>query len=101
MDLLKHLAIPQSVEHFHVLVVIGGLMSVILFPYLGFLLGSSVLSYVYNRKGTTERNHLLTQFAKDLVDITLVNKSLPTILALIPSFGLVFVLAQIDRKSVV
>jgi cytochrome c len=99
MDLLKHLAIPQSVEHFHVLVVIGGLMSVILFPYLGFLLGSSVLSYVYNRKGTTERNHLLTRFAKDLVDITLVNKSLPTILALIPSFGLVFVLAQMLQST--
>jgi len=99
MDLLKHLAIPQSIEHFHVLVVIGGLMSVILYPYLGFLLGSSILSYVYNRKGTAEQKHHFTQFAKDLIDIVLINKSVPSILALIPSFGLVFVLAQILQST--
>jgi hypothetical protein len=35
MDLLKTLAIPQSVEHFHVLILIGGLISIVLYPYLG------------------------------------------------------------------
>ena len=50
MDFLKDLALPQSTEHFHVLILIGALISAILYPYLGFLFGSSFLSYFFNRK---------------------------------------------------
>ena len=99
MDLLKTLAIPQSVEHFHVLILIEGLISVVLYPYLGFLLGSSVLSYFLNRKGTREHNNILTRFSKDLVDIVLFNKSIPTFLALVPSFSSVFVFAQLLQST--
>ena len=99
MDLLKTLAIPQSVEHFHVLILIGGLISIVLYPYLGFLLGSSVISYFVNRKGTRERNDNLTRFAKELIDIVLFNKSIPTFLALVPSFSSVFVFAQVLQST--
>jgi cytochrome c len=75
------------------------LVSVVLYPYLGFLLGSSVLSYVLNRKGTRERNHNLTRLAKDLIDIVLFNKSIPLFLALLPSFSSVFVFAQILQST--
>ena len=99
MDLLKTLAIPQSVEHFHVLIVIGGLVSIVLYPYLGFLLGSSVISYSMNRKGTRERNHAQTRFAKDLIDVALFNKTLPVFLALLPSFSSIFVFAQVLQST--
>ena len=99
MDLLKTLAIPQSVEHFHVLILIGGLVSVVLYPYLGFLLGSSVISYFMNRKGTREKNHVLTQFAKELIDIALFNKSVPAFLAIIPSLSSIFVFAQVLQST--
>ena len=99
MDLLTNLAIPQSVEHFHVLILIGGLISIVLYPYLGFLLGSSVLSYFYNRKGTRERNRQLTRFSNDLIVIVLYNKSVPTILALVPSFTSIFIYAQLLQST--
>jgi cytochrome c len=99
MDLLKTLAIPQSVEHFHVLILIEGLISIVLYPYLGFLLGSSVLSYFLNRMGTRERNHNHTRFAEDLIDIALFSKSVPTFLALLPSFSSVFVFAQLLQST--
>ena len=99
MDLLKTLAIPQSVEHFHVLILIGGLISIVLYPYLGFLLGSSVISYFVNRKGTREQNHNLTRFAKELIDIVLYDKTIPTFLALVPSFSSVFVFAQVLQST--
>jgi cytochrome c551/c552 len=99
MDFLKTLAIPQSIEHFHVLILIGGLISIVLYPYLGFLLGSSVLSYVYNRKGTRERNLQLIGFAKDLIDTALYDKTIPAFLALLPSFSLVFVYAQVLQST--
>jgi len=99
MDLLKTLATPQSVEHFHVLILVGGLASIVLYPYLGFLLGSSVISYFLNRKGTKEGNRNLTRFAKNLIDIVLFNKSIPTFLAVLPAFSSVFVFAQVLQST--
>jgi cytochrome c len=99
MDFLKHLATPQSVGHFHLLLVIAGLLSTILYPYLGFLLGSSFLSVLFNKKGMREGEPRFVRFAKDLVDTALFNKSIPTFLALLPCFSLVFVYAQLMQST--
>jgi len=99
MDLLKNLATPQSIGHFHLLLVIGGLISVVLYPYLGFLLGSSFLSFLFNRKGVREGDRRYVRFAKDLIDTALFNKTIPTFLALLPGFSLVFVEAQLMQST--
>jgi len=99
MDFLKNLAIPQSIGHFHLLLLIAGMIAVVLYPYLGFLLGSSFFSYLFNRKGTREGDRLLVRFAKDLIDTALFNKTVPTFLALLPSFSLVFVYAQLLQST--
>jgi cytochrome c len=99
MDLLKSLALPQSTEHFHVLILIGALISVVLYPYLGFLLGSSFLSYIFDRKGIKEGKHQHVAFARSLIENVLANKTLPTFLALLPSFSLIFVFAQILQST--
>jgi cytochrome c len=99
MDFLKNLATPQSIGHFHLLLVIAGLISIVLYPYLGFLLGSSFFSYLFNRKGIREGEPRLVRFAKDLIDTALFNKTIPTFLALLPSFSLVFVYAQLMQST--
>jgi cytochrome c len=99
MELLKNLATPQSVGHFHLLLVIAGLLSCILYPYLGFLLGSSFLSIFFNRKGMKEGDRRFVRFAKDLIDTALFNKTVPTFLALLPSFSLIFVYAQLMQST--
>ena len=99
MDFLKHLATPQSVGHFHLLLFIAGLLSAVLYPYLGFLLGSSFLSIFFNKRGMREGNPRFVRFAKDLIDTALFNKSIPTFLALLPCFSLVFVYAQLMQST--
>ncbi len=99
MDVLKSLAFPTSIEHYHLLLLIGALVSVVLYPYLGFLLGTSFLSYRYDRKGRKEGNPLYVRFAKDLIETALINKTVPVFFALIPAFALVFIYAQLLQST--
>jgi len=99
MDVLKTLAFPPSVEHYHLLVLIGALISVGFYPYFGFLLGSSFLSYRYEKKGRKEGNALYLRLAKDLIGTALYNKTIPAFLALIPAFSMIFVYAQLLQTT--
>ena len=99
MEFLKDLALPQAVEHYHLLLVVEGLIAIVILPYLGFLLGASALSYVYNRKGRSGDHPLYLRFAKDLIDTAVPNKALPTFLALIPGLTLVFISAQLMQST--
>lgn len=94
MDVLKDLASPPSLEHYHLLLLIGALVSLVLFPYLGFLLGTSFLSNRFERRGRKKGNPLYLRFARNLSETALVNRTLPTVLALLPSLSIVFVYAQ-------
>ena len=99
MDVLKTLAFPPSIEHYHLLLLIGALISMVLYPYFGFLLGASFFSYRYEKKGRKEGNALYVRLAKDLIGIVLYNKTLPTFLALIPAFSMMFVYAQVLQTT--
>lgn len=99
MDVLKTLAFPPSIEHYHLLLLIGALISVVFYPYFGFLLGTSFLSYRYEKKGRKEGNPLYIKLAKDLIGTALYNKTLPTFLALVPSFSMIFVYAQLLQTT--
>ena len=99
MDVLKTLAFPPSVEHYHLLLLIGALISIVFYPYVGFLLGTSFFSYRYEKKGRKEGNALYITLAKDLIGTALYNKTLPTFLALIPAFSMIFVYAQLLQTT--
>jgi cytochrome c551/c552 len=94
MEFLKDIAIPQSLEHFHLLVLISALSSLVFIPYLGFVVGSSILSLWYNHRGRKDTNVVFLQFAHELIDRALFNKSLVLFLAVLPGLTLVFVYAQ-------
>ena len=99
MDVFKILAFPPSVEHYHLLLLIGALISIVFYPYFGFLLGASFFSYRYEKKGRKEGNVLYVRLAKDLIKTALYNKTLPTFLALIPAFSMIFVYAQLLQTT--
>jgi cytochrome c len=99
MDVLKTLAFPPSVEHYHLLLLIGALISIVFYPYFGFLLGASFFSYRYEKKGRKEGNPLYLRLAKDLIGTALYNKTLPTFLALLPAFSIIFVYAQLLQTT--
>jgi cytochrome c len=95
MEFLKELAIPQSLEHVRLLVLISTISSVVYVPYVSFVLGSSILSLWFNRKRHTQENAIFLNFAHELIDTVLFNKSGVTFLALLPAFSLVLSYAQI------
>ena len=95
MEFLKDIAVHQSLEHFHLLLLVMTLSSLVLLPYLGFAAGSSLISLWYNRRGRRENNLVYIQFAHDLIDRALFNKSLVLFLAVLPGLSVVFAYAQI------
>ncbi|MBA4311459.1 MAG: hypothetical protein C0417_02400 [Chlorobiaceae bacterium] len=99
MDFLKDAALPQSLEHFHLIVLIAVINSLMFVPFLTFLLGSSVLSNLFDRKGRRENNPSYNKIAKEVIDVALYNKSALTFLGIIPGISLVFVYAQMLQST--
>jgi hypothetical protein len=95
MEFLKDIAIPQSLEHFRLLVLITTISSIVFIPYLGFAAGSSILSLLYHHRGSRDKNAVFIRFAQELVDHALFSKSLIVFLAILPGLSLVFAYAQI------
>jgi cytochrome c len=99
MDILKDIAIPQSLEHFRLLVLISTLSSLMLLPYLSFTVGSSLVSFWYNRRGRRENNAVFLQVAYELIHRALFNKSLILFLAVLPGLSLTFAYAQFQQGT--
>ncbi len=99
MDLLKSLAMPQSQEHYRLLLFMLNLTFIVFVPYIGFLLGASFLARREERKGRATGNPMKIRFARDLVDIVLANKKVLAFLGVIPSLALVFLYAQLLQQT--
>jgi cytochrome c551/c552 len=95
MEFLKDIAIPQSLEHFRLLVLMTTVSSIVFLPYLGFVAGSSFLSLLYHHRGSRDKNAVFIRFAHELIDRALFSKSLIVFLAILPGLSLVFAYAQI------
>jgi cytochrome c len=94
MEFLKDIAFPQSLEHFHLLVFIAALSTIVMAPYVSFVLGSSVLSLWFNRSQHIRENKDFLKFSHELLNYALPNKSLIAFLAVLPGLSLVFTSAQ-------
>ena len=95
MEFLKEIALPQPIEHFHLLLFILNLTFILFLPYFGFLLGTSVLSVYCHRRSRRTKNPLQLRFARDLIFTGMFSKSGVTFFAILPSFALVFLFAQL------
>lgn len=99
MDILKTIATPQSLEHFHLLVFITALSSVVFVPYLAFALGSSALSVWLDHSGRKTKHPALVKAAKTLANTAFATKSVVTFLGLLPGAVLVFAYAQMMQAT--
>jgi cytochrome c551/c552 len=95
MEFLKEIALPQPIEHFHLLLFILNLTFILFLPYFGFLLGTSVLSVYYHRRACRTNNSMESRFAHDLILTGIFTKSGVTFFALLPALALVFLFAQL------
>jgi cytochrome c len=95
MDFLTHAALPQSTEHFRLLLFVLNVAFVVFLPYLGFLLGSVWAAFRHDVRGRTTGNPLYVRFARDLTHTAVFSKSGLAFLVVIPSLSLVFLYAQL------
>src|SRR5450759_4278259 len=99
MEFLKDIALPQSIEHYRLVILIAGISSVIFLPYIGFVLGSIVLSFRYRIQARKENNVQALAIAYQLAEVPLKTKSVLLFLGIIPGASLVFSFAQMLQST--
>ena len=95
MEFLKTAALPQPAEHVQLLLLMMNVALVALIPYLGFMLGTALLSAICGRRGRSTGDEPLATFAGVVGSIAAPSKSIVAFLAIIPSLSVVFFLAEL------
>jgi cytochrome c551/c552 len=98
MDVLKQIALPQSPEHFRLLLLVLNITTSVLIPYMAFLLVSSFLALRAERRAGRTTGQAAPG-AGVLMDTAMASKGLVAFLGVIPAFTLVFVSAQILQST--
>jgi cytochrome c551/c552 len=99
MEFLKDLAVPLSEDQFHLLLFVTAISSIVFVPYVGFVLGSSVISVWHNLKSGRIHDQRLLQFSYSVINVALYSKSLILFLALIPGMTLSLSYMQILQQT--
>lgn len=99
MDFLKDVALPQSLQHVSLLHFIYAVVFMLFLPFVSLLIGSSIASLSFLTKGRKANNYHALRFAKDLIDITIVNRSVLLIFGIIPFLSLLLIYAQLLHKT--
>jgi cytochrome c len=95
MEFLENFVIPQSSEHIELLHYLTILIFILFVPFISMVLGGISLSIFYKHKGIKENNSSYIQFAKEIIEIVTVNKSLGVILGIVPLLTAVLIYAQL------
>ncbi len=95
MEFLKDVATPQSLEHFHLLLLILNVLLIVYVPYLGLLVGSAIVANRFERRARKEQNGLYRQVAGDLLSTALADTKALIFMGLVPALALIFVFTQI------
>lgn len=94
MNILDNLVIPPGAEHAALLNVLQILTLLIFLPFSGMILGGTVLSLYFNKKGIKEENPLYTKFAKDIMDRLFVKRSAGLAFSVLPVATVTIIYAQ-------
>ena len=94
MNILDNLVIPPGAEHAALLNVLQIITLLIFLPFSGMILGGTIISLYYNRKGLKENNPLYTRFAKDILDKLFVKRSAGIAFSVLPVATTTIIYAQ-------
>lgn len=95
MDFLKDLTLPQSFQHMTLLHFIHALVYLIFLPYLSLLIGSSLTSLYFLSRGRKKGDGHALRYAKEVIDITIVNRGSLLVLGVIPFLSLLLIYTQL------
>lgn len=95
MEVLNNIALPQSTEHFHLLLFIYNIVQAVLLPYAALLTGALILSVRTERRAGADPYGVAGTLARHLVASVLPSRSFVTFFLLLPAVTVVFILAQV------
>lgn len=95
MNFLDKLVLPQSAEHIQLLHYLLMLILFLFIPFIGVVLGSTIISLYYKIKGLRESNELYIRFSKDIIETLTINKSIGIILGIIPIITAMLIYTQL------
>jgi len=95
MDFLDKLVLPQSLEHIALLHYMAIIILFLFVPFFSIVLGGSILSLFFKRKGKKSANEFYTKFSKEVIAYTTFTKWAGVGLGVIPIAALILIYAQI------
>ncbi|MBU0475968.1 MAG: hypothetical protein KKF62_17620 [Bacteroidetes bacterium] len=99
MEILESIIHPQSIQRIELLSYLATISYMILLPYLGLLLSSTLLSCMFNGRGKKYKNSHYIKLSKDLISIPTFNLFASLGIVLFPLLSIMFVYAQIVQTS--
>ena len=94
MNVLEQFVIPPNQEHVGLLTVMQILSLLTFLPFVGIMLGSTIFSVYFNKKGKKTGSAVYGRIAKDIIDKLTVGKAAGFALGILPLFTIVLVYAQ-------
>jgi cytochrome c len=94
MNILDQFVIPPSQEHIGLLTVMQIISLLTFLPFVGLMIGSSVFSVYFNRKGKKSGNPVFVKIAKDIIDKLTVGKAAGFALGILPLITIFLIYAQ-------
>jgi cytochrome c len=95
MDFLDKLVLPQSLEHIALLHYLATIILFLFVPFISLVLGGSILSLYFKRKGKTDEHGFYTNFSKEVIEFTTFTKGAGVALGIVPLLALILIYAQI------
>ncbi len=99
MDLLDKLVLPISGHNLNFLNYLLTLATIIFLTYAGILFGSTLLSFIYNRKAEKDKEIKYSRMSRDYIDIITSNAAFPFGLGIFPFLAIIFMYQQLLYKT--
>lgn len=95
MNFFDKLVLPQSTEHTILLHYIAIMLQFLFLPFFSLLIAGTILSIFIRQKAGKTGDVRYLRFASELIEITVLNKSMIIILGLVPVVALIMLYAQL------
>ena len=99
MEFLNNFVLRQSSEHIELLHYMLLIVLFLFIPFIGMVFGGLLTSVIYKHKAKKENEDYYFRFAKEIVDITTINKSVGLILGVVPILTALLIYSQLLQNS--
>ncbi|MCW8811320.1 MAG: hypothetical protein OQK64_10230, partial [Ignavibacteriaceae bacterium] len=99
MEFLNNFVLPQSAEHIELLHYMLLVVLFLFIPFIGVVFGGVLTSVIYKNKAGKENDKYYFRFAKEIVEITTINKSVGLILGIVPVITALLIYSQLLQNS--